>query len=72
MSAKWTHKVVKMQRGMQGKWFAYPAAQTFSSATEAEKYAHDFAAEQRAAGVTGTKITVQTRGRKIVASYPAA
>lgn len=66
--SKWTHKVVKMQRGMRGEWFGHPAAATFASESEARAYAEEFAAEQRAAGVAGTRITVQTRGNKTVAS----
>lgn len=65
----WKFKVVKKQLGNQGQWFAYPAAMTTASEDEARKYAEEFAAEQRAAGVTGTKIVVETRGRKFVAAY---
>lgn len=65
----WTHKVVKNQRGMQGKWFDYPAAATFSSEAQARQYAEIFAAEQTAAGVVGTRINVLTRGGRLVAEY---
>lgn len=65
----WTHKVVKKQRGMQGEWFAYPAAMTTDSEQSAKEYAEQFAAEQRAAGVVGTRIVVETRGRQFVAEY---
>ena len=58
----WTHKVVKKQRGMQGEWFAYPAAMTGTEA-ECRKYAEQFAASQRVAGVVGTKIVVESRKR---------
>ncbi len=57
----WTHKVIKMQRGTDGKWFAYPAAATFGSEAEARAYAERFAAEQRAAGVAGTRVNVVAR-----------
>lgn len=63
--SKWTHKVVKMQRGMRGEWFARAAAFT-GSLDECQTYAAAFAAEQ--AGVAGTRITVQTRGGKVVES----
>lgn len=65
----WKFKVVKKQRGMQGQWFAYPAAMTTESESEAREYAEQFAAEQRAAGVLGTRIVVETRGRKFIAEY---
>lgn len=70
MATTWTHKVVKTQRGMQGEWFAYRAAGTFGSEADARVYAEAFAHEQ--AGVAGTRITVQTRGRRVVASYTFA
>jgi hypothetical protein len=56
---KWSHKVVKTQRGNQGKWFRYPAAKTFNSVDEASQYAGEFALEQK--GVQGTKILVIDR-----------
>ena len=65
----WTHKVVKQQRGMRGQWFPYPAAYA-GTEDGARQYAAAFAAEQ--AGVGGTEITVQTRGRAIVAVYRIA
>jgi hypothetical protein len=65
VAKKWTHKVVKQQRGMKGQWFAYPAAMT-GSEDEARKYASEFASSQRDAGVVGTRITVQTRGGSVV------
>ena len=58
--AAWTHKVVKKQRGLQGEWFSHPAAKT-GSEDECVAYAEAFAAEQRAAGVVGTRITVIAR-----------
>ena len=64
----WTHKVVKKQRGMQGQWFAYRAAMTGTEA-DCRAYAASFAAEQRAAGVVGTRIVVLTRGGQCVAEY---
>ena len=63
----WTHKVVKVQRGTDGKWFAHRAAATFASEPEARQYAEAFSIEQ--AQIAGTKITVQTRGGQVVASY---
>lgn len=57
----WTHKVVKMQRGTDGKWFAHSTAATFGSEAEARAYAERFVAEQRAAGVVGTRINVVAR-----------
>lgn len=65
----WTHKVVKKQRGMRGQWFAYPAAMTTDSEQAAKEYAAQFADAQRSAGVVGTRIVVETRGRQFVADY---
>lgn len=64
---KWTHKVVKIARGMQGEWFDFPTAATFDSQAAAEKYAKEFADEQR--GVVGARITVRTRGGKTISTY---
>lgn len=64
----WTYKVVKMQRGMDGRWHSYRAAGTFGSELEAREYAEAFASDQRVAGVVGTKITVQTRGGRVMAT----
>lgn len=61
MNKKWTHKVVKVARGMDGKWFDFPTAGTFGTELEARAYAARFASEQRAAGVSGTRITVRAR-----------
>lgn len=61
----YTHMVVKKQRGSQGEWFSYPAAMT-GSEVECMEYAEQFAREQ--AGVPGTRITVQTRAKKVVKS----
>lgn len=61
MGKAWKYKVVKSQRGMQGQWFSYPAAATFEDLEEAKAYAEEFAAEQRAAGVAGTRINVFSR-----------
>lgn len=55
----WTYKVVKVQRGGDGKWFDYPTAATFCNEGNAIKYAEQFADEQRQ--VAGTKIVVRTR-----------
>ena len=63
---KWTHKVVKLQRGMNGQWFAHRAAMT-GTETEARIYAEKFATEQTNAGVTGTRIVVRTKGGKSIA-----
>jgi len=68
MSAKWTHKVIKTQRGGDGKWFRYPAAATFDSVEAADEYARHFAAQQ--AEVAGTRILVITRkGDAVVKDY---
>ena len=64
----WTHKVVKMSRGEAGKWFAHRAAMTGTLA-ECDVYARNFAAQQTTGG---HRITVQTRGRQVVAAYPGA
>lgn len=58
---QWTHKVVKRMRGGDGEWFDFPTAATFSSEPEARAYAAQFAAEQRAAGVTTARIEVRSR-----------
>ncbi len=61
----WNYKVVKMQRGTQGQWFAYPAAATFEDEATAVAYAERFAAEQ--ARIPGTRILVVTRkGKRLV------
>ena len=57
----WQFRVVKSQRGCDGKWFALPGGATFESRDAACKYAASFAAEQRAAGVAGTRINVLSR-----------
>jgi hypothetical protein len=59
MTKGWQYKVVKSQRGMDGKWFSYPAAATFAGEAEARLYAADFAANQQ----TGTRILVISRRR---------
>jgi hypothetical protein len=65
---KWTHKVVKTQRGNRGEWFRYPAAATFSELAEADEYARRFVEEQHA--VAGTRIlVVQRKGNLTVADY---
>ena len=69
MTSNWKFKVVKSQRGGDGKWFAYRAAMTTADESEAREYARDFAANQAAAGVVGTRINVLTRGGKHVAEY---
>lgn len=67
----WTHKVVKQMRGLQGEWFDFPTAGTFSSEAEAKRYAEDFAREQAASGVAGARITVRSR-RKVRGTYTIA
>jgi hypothetical protein len=57
----WTVKVVKSQRGGDGQWFRYPAAATFTDEAEAIAYAEQFAADQKAAGVTATRFLVLAR-----------
>lgn len=59
MTRQWTHRVVKRARGMQGEWFDFPTAATFSSFSEADAYARTFHAEQR--GVGGADIQVRAR-----------
>ncbi len=59
--AKWSYKVVKSQRGLDGKWFRHPAAATFQELDEAISYAKQFAASQENAGVGGTRINVLSR-----------
>jgi len=58
--ASWTHKVVKSQRGMDGKWFVQ-SSKTFAGEQAAREFAERFAAEQQAAGVVGTRINVLSR-----------
>jgi len=60
----WQFRVVKSQRGGDGKWFAHPTAATFATEDAARKYAESFAAEQRAAGVIGTRINVLSRAAR--------
>lgn len=60
----WTHRVVKRLRGMQGEYFDFPTARTFSGPSaeaDARAYAESFAREQRAASVHGAIIEVRTR-----------
>lgn len=71
---KWTHKVVKQSKDMQGKWFDHATAFT-GSLQECERYAAEFLAEQLAttelgnslAGDMGHRITIQIRGRRDIA-----
>ena len=65
----WKFKVVKKQRGLQGEWFAYPAAMTTTTEIEARAYADAFALSQRTAGVLGTRIVVLTRGGRFVSEH---
>ena len=62
----WKFKVVKMMRGMQGQWFAFPTAATFPTEGEAREYAEQFAADQREAGIRTARYTVRTRGNRLV------
>lgn len=60
----WTHRVVKRMRGMQGEYFDFPTARTFSGASaeaDARAYAECFAREQGHARVYGARIEVRTR-----------
>jgi len=59
MARNWNYKVVKSQRGMDGRWFSYPAAATFETEAKAREYAAQFAAQQR--GIGGTRINVLSR-----------
>lgn len=61
----WKYRVVKSQRGLDGKWFTCPAAATFKTELEAREYAEQFAVRQRAAGVVGAMISVLSRRRLI-------
>ena len=64
----WAYKVVKSQRGGNGKWFRYRAAFTSADESEAVAYAERFAAEQ--AGVPGTRVIVVTRkGDRLVREF---
>lgn len=69
MAKKWTHKVVKVQRGGDGKWFNYRAAATFTSEASAVAYAKRFASEQCASGITGTRIVVRSRKKGPTLSF---
>ena len=62
----WTHKVVKMSRGMNGEWFAHRAAATFTDFDSACQYARLFHREQQAVlGVNdGHKYCVVARSHK--------
>jgi hypothetical protein len=62
----WTHKVVKLQFGGDGKLFAY-RGRAFETEEKAIAYARDFAARQ--AGVAGTLISVKTRGGRTVKEF---
>lgn len=67
--SNWTHKVVKRQRGMDGKWFNSRGT-AHESEEAAITAAREFAEEQCAAGVTGTEIDIVTRkGRKTIATF---
>lgn len=64
----WAYRVVKTQRGGDGRWFRYPSAYTSADEGEAIAYAERFAAEQ--AGVPGTRILVLGRkGDRLVRSF---
>lgn len=60
MSARWTHRVVKRMRGMQGEYFDFPTAATFEGDAPARAYAESFAREQGADRVYGARIEVRT------------
>ncbi len=57
----WSHKVEKMMKGSDGKWFSFGCAGTFQSEAEATEYAKTFAEEQRAAGITTARFVVRSR-----------
>lgn len=65
--------MVKRMRGMQGEYFDFPTAQTFSGPSaeqDARAYAERFAREQGAGRVYGARITVRTRaGNTTIAVY---
>lgn len=65
---KWTHKVVKKSRGMQGEWFAHRAAMTGDLA-ECIDGAKKLAGSQLTGG---HRIVVLTRGGKFVQEFPGA
>jgi hypothetical protein len=68
MTATKTYRVIKTQRGTDGRWFRYaPVRHRFTSADEANTYAQQFAESQ--AGVGGTRIIVVS-GRKTIATFP--
>lgn len=70
MKSKWQYKVVKTQRGQQGQWFRHRAAYTSVDEASAVQYAEGFAAEQQAAGVTGTRVLVLARkGDRVVREF---
>lgn len=56
----WTHKVVKLLRGTNGRLFALGTATTGDRA-KCVQYAREFAEEQRAARIMEAWITVKTR-----------
>ena len=58
MTTNWQFKVVKSQRGMDGKWFHYRAAATFAEEAEARQYAKQWADGDRS---PGTRILVISR-----------
>ena len=62
----WKYKVEKKHYGPQGQWVSRPAAATFADVEDAIGYARQFAAEQRAGGVVGTRIVIETRGNSAV------
>lgn len=62
---KWQYKVVKQMRGMHGEWFDFPTAATFDDESDARVYAEQFAREQGAAGVSGARIDVRSRKKRL-------
>jgi hypothetical protein len=60
MTKQWAYLVVKVQRGINGRWFDYPGV-GFTEAGDAIAYARECAGEQR--GVGGTRIVVRSRRR---------
>jgi hypothetical protein len=57
----WTHRVVKMARGMRGQWFEFPTAITGTDVDELKAYAERFAREQTEAGLSGSQVVVKAR-----------
>lgn len=68
MAANWKFSVRKESRGMQGQWFASPAAATFVLEASAHDFAAEWQRELKEAGIGGHRIVV--RARKRTPGYP--